>query len=397
MIYYNKEFLTKFCNDNEIVLSEEYLLVNRETVIKGICKTINCNELFNKTFRRLVEINNLCKKCTSHNGKIKRINTNLKKFGTSCPLQNTDVKNKTKATNYEKYGCEYPSQNDNVKNTIKQTNLIKYGVEYSLQNEDVRNKIKSTNLERYGFEIPVQNEDIKNKMKTTNLVKYGVNCPFQNEDVKNTIKETNLTKYGVENVFQNEDIKNKSKQTNLTKYGVEYPSQNEDVKNKMKTTNLERYGVENAAQNEDIKLKIKATNLIKYGCDHANQCAYIFDDKPYSNTNTNKIYTFKSGNIIKIQGYENFALDILINLYDENEILNKRADMPKLNYEKNKKKHIYFPDFFIPKDNLIIEVKSFYTYKLNLITNILKAHCVRKLNYNYEIWIFDNKRNLTII
>ena len=71
--------------------------------------------------------------------------------------------------------------------------------------------------------------------------------------------------------------------------------------------------------------------------------------------------------------------------------------MPKLIYEQHNKNHVYFPDFYIPKDNLIIEVKSPYTYKRQLITNILKSHCVRKSNFNYEIWIFDDKKKLLII
>jgi len=134
--------------------------------------------------------------------------------------------------------------------------------------------------------------------------------------------------------------------------------------------------------------------LKKYGVEYISQCPYI-SEKQYSRTN--KIYTLPSGKMLNIQGYENYALDILIKLYDEHEILNKKTDMPKLIYEQHNKNHVYFPDFYIPKDNLIIEVKSTYTYKKQLITNILKSHCVRKSNFNYEIWIFDDKKKLLII
>jgi hypothetical protein len=241
-------------------------------------------------------------------------------------------------------------------------------------------------------ECSVRNGKIKST--STNIKKYGVEHQSQNEDVKNKMKLTNLAKYGVENPFQNEDIKNKMKITNLAKYDFEYPSKNEDIKNKMKITNLTKYGVENPAQNEYFKNKMKITNLEKYGVEYINQSPYFFE-KRYSKSN--KIYTLPSGKILNIQGYENFALDILIKLYTEHEILNKRTDMPKLKYEQHNKNHVYFPDFYIPKDNLIIEVKSTYTYKTKLLTNILKAHCVRKLNFNYEIWIFDDKKNLLII
>jgi hypothetical protein len=168
----------------------------------------------------------------------------------------------------------------------------------------------------------------------------------------------------------------------------------ESIKTKLKETCLNIYKTENPLQNNDVKNKVKQTCLIKYRTIYPNQNPNIYNNT-YSKSN--KIYQFVSGNTIKIQGFENYALDILINSYDENEILNKRTDMPNFYYEHDKKNHTYFPDFYIPKDNLIIEVKSTYTYKINLIKNILKAHCVRKLKFNYEIWIFDARRNLIIL
>lgn len=38
----------------------------------------------------------------------------------------------------------------------------------------------------------------------------------------------------------------------------------------------------------------------------------------------------------------------------------------------NKKIFTYYPDIFIPKENKIIEVKSIWTYNVNLEKNILK-------------------------
>ena len=345
---YNQELLNDFCINNDLTLLEDYTIINRDIIIKGNCKNITCNKIFNKTFRSLIQTQNFCNKCSVRNGKIKSTATNIKK----------------------------------------------YGVEHPLQNKDIKNKIKITNLQKYGVENPFQNEDVKNKMKLTILQKYGVEHPAQNQDIKNKIKITNLQKYGVENPAQNEYFKNKMKITNLEKYGFEYPLQNEDIKNKIKLTNLEKYGNSMALQNLHIKEKSRLTILEKYGVENISQCPHI-SEKQYSRTN--KIYTLPSGKILNIQGYENYALDILIKVYTEDEILNKRIDMPKLIYEQHNKNHVYFPDFYIPKDNLIIEVKSIYTYKKQLITNILKSHCARKSKFNYEIWIFDDKKNLLII
>ena len=322
---YNIELLDKFCDENEFVLEDIYENTNRDTIINGKCKTINCHNRFSKNFRMLLRSKNFCHDCSVINGKIKSTETNITKYGVENPLQNEEIKNK-----------------------MKKTNLNKYGVENPFQNEEIKNKIKQTNLKKYGFECALQNQEIKDKVKQTYLKKYGCEYSFQSEVVKEKIKETNLKKYGVENVSNNKEIRNKAEETMLKKYGFRYASQNPCI-----------------------------------------------SEKQFSNSN--KIYTFSSGETINIQGYENFALDILIKKYNDNEILNRRIDMPKIFYEFNKKNRVYFPDLYIPKDNLIIEVKSDYTYKNNLIKNILKAHAVRKLKYNYEVWIFDIKKRLTII
>ena len=49
------------------------------------------------------------------------------------------------------------------------------------------------------------------------------------------------------------------------------------------------------------------------------------------------------------------------------------------------KKHRYFPDFYIPKDNLIIEVKSTFTYNKELEKNLLKEQCVKDAGFKYKL------------
>lgn len=43
------------------------------------------------------------------------------------------------------------------------------------------------------------------------------------------------------------------------------------------------------------------------------------------------------------------------------------------------------------------DVKSDYTYKRELIKNIMKALATRKLSYNFEFWIYDNKMSKLIL
>jgi hypothetical protein len=111
-----------------------------------------------------------------------------------------------------------------------------------------------------------------------------------------------------------------------------------------------------------------------------------------------KKYIMPSGKIINYQGYENLALDELIKIYKEDDIENERHKVPTIIYFKNSKEYNYYPDIYIKSKNLIIEVKSDWTYKKQLIENILKALYVRKSGFNYEIWIYkrDNKEKIVI-
>jgi hypothetical protein len=68
---YNLQYLITFCDENNIILNENYTnkIINRDTLITGFCLTENCNNNFNKTFRELVKLNGYCFDCTKE-GKI---------------------------------------------------------------------------------------------------------------------------------------------------------------------------------------------------------------------------------------------------------------------------------------------------------------------------------------
>ena len=110
-----------------------------------------------------------------------------------------------------------------------------------------------------------------------------------------------------------------------------------------------------------------------------------------------KKYIMPSGKIINYQGYENLALDELIKIYKEDDIENERHKVPTIVYIKNNKQYNYYPDIYIKSKNLIVEVKSDWTYKKQLIENILKALFVRKSGFNYEIWIYKKDKQKIVI
>jgi hypothetical protein len=57
----------------------------------------------------------------------------------------------------------------------------------------------------------------------------------------------------------------------------------------------------------------------------------------------------------------------------------------------------YYPDIYIKSQNLIIEVKSTFTYKKQLVKNIIKSLSVRKSGFNFEFWIYTDKCKNKII
>jgi hypothetical protein len=387
-VRYDRTLLDSCLERDGATLLGEYEKVRSGTKIKFVCK---CGIEGNKGIYMVVNNSGLfCKKCTTKNriGKYKL--TNLEKYGVENPFQNEDIKTKIKKTNLEKYGVEHPSQNEDVKEKYKQTNIEKYGVEYPSQNERIKERVKQTNMERYGVEFPSQNERIKEKVKQTNVERYGVVCHLQNEEVKEKYKQTNIERYGVENPSQNENIKIKKKDTAIKNYGVEFPSQNGGIKEKYKQTNIERYGVEYPSQNGGIKEKMKQTNLEKYGVEFPSQNPDILE-KSQANMKKFKNYIMPSGDVRRVQGYEPFALDDLLKMYTEDQIITQRKEIPRIPYNVDTKKCYYFPDIYIPHENKIIEVKSTWTIKLDPEIINSKKMATQEAGYNYEIWCFNRK------
>ena len=103
-----------------------------------------------------------------------------------------------------------------------------------------------------------------------------------------------------------------------------------------------------------------------------------------------KDYEFPSGKIVKIQGYENKALNELLLTYHEDSII--VDNIPIIEYVgSDDRKHFYHPDIYIPKENLIIEVKSKWTYSGRaewLATNILKEKACISAGFNFRWMIY---------
>lgn len=316
----------------------------------------------------------------------------LEKHGVDHPSKTKEFKEKSKQTRAKKLE-ENPNYKKDIQEKTKATNMEKRGVPYPLMSKEVQEKSKQTIFEKHGVEYAGQIESVKIKAKETSLKKYGTEHPQQNKEIHKKGEETNLKKYGHKNPFQVEEFKEKSKQTNIEKRGVEYAGQSEEVKDKMKATNIERRGVDNPMKSKEVYEKHKQTNLERRGVENVMQDKDVFK-KAQATMKTKKKYTFPSGRIEMVQGFEPFALDILLEKgYDEDDIIVGDVDeIPQITYEFEGQEHIFFPDIYIISKDKIIEVKSTYTFNKAKDQNIAKLKACRDMNLVY--WIIGKNGDL---
>jgi len=235
----------------------------------------------------------------------------------------------------------------------------------------------------------------------------SVKCKCKNKDNKEKVKNTFLKNHGIINNFQDKNIlkkalKNikentkKGRETYYNKTGFYSPIQNKVVKEKIKNTNLERYGVENPYQSNEIKEKIKNTNLERYGYQYYQSTnefkQFMIENNPLhdeeifnksqNNRYKKKKYIFPSGRVEYVQGYEPQVINELINHFEEDDIICGKG-LPEIWYKFEGGKHRYYPDIYIKSRNMIIEVKSIWTFYNDYEKNLAKANGCKQKNYSF--------------
>jgi hypothetical protein len=166
-------------------------------------------------------------------------------------------------------------------------------------------------------------------------------------------------------------------------------------KQKVKKSILKKYNGKHFTQTDEYKINKKKCLFEKYGTDNLMDVPEIFD-KISKGRYKLKSYCLPSGKEIKVQGYEPFALDILIEKYQEEDIFTDRKFVPPVYYFLNRKRR-YYPDIFIKSENLIIEVKSSYTIKDNKQKNILKQKATNDLGYKHQVWLIEDGKLTKIV
>jgi len=309
-----------------------------------------------------------------------------------CKIIVTEVR---KNGQYKKY-CSSSCRRLGVAEKCKSTSLERYGVSNPSKSKIIKDRIKDSFEEKYGEGITnaMHIQSFKDKIVETNVDRYGTAKPQLLEQFRTKTKETNLEKYGVETPQRLKELKDKSKETCNAKYGGAGPQCDSEVRKKSTATCLEKYNVSNPSKLEEIWIKIRETSLRKYGTESPNQDPDIHRKQDGARFR-NKKYLFEDGKCIFLQGYEPWAIDILVGLgYKSNELETETKFMPKINYNEGDKIRRYFPDVYISKENLIIEVKSTWTYEKDKIRNLLKRQACLDAGYNFKFMIFDKDGNL---
>jgi len=295
-IRYDLKYLQNYCNENNIILLEDYtnIQLNRETIITSKCLTDGCENICIKHFRLFLESGSNCNNCTE----LKRINKLKKSSWKSEKIR---------------YNNQYLDVYCNENNII----LLEDYTNIQLNRETI-------------VTAKCLSEDCKNKVEKSFRRIVSTGCYCNNCSI----------------VLGKE----KSKQTSLEKYGTEYPAQNAEVSEK------------------SSKHAYKAYNFV-----------------------------FPSGRIERIQGYEKYMLNDLLQKEGilEDDIVVKRSDVPSVWYEDaSKKKRRYFVDCFIKSQNRCIEAKSTWTAAKKKDCIYLKQHALKEAGFKCEIWIYDGKGEL---
>lgn len=205
---------------------------------------------------------------------------------------------------------------------------------------------------------------------------YFIYC--SKECMKNDYSE----KKKVHNPMHSKTAKQNQRNTNLERYGVSQNTKRPEIKKQIKQTNLERYGCENVSQNKEIKATAlknrEATNIKRYGFKCAFSNEKIFEQCQKTGR---KRKPFRDTNISYQASYE---LDFLEKYYDKYPDIQRG---PTIKYFYNNEPKNYFPDFYIPSLNLIVEIKNSYHAEIDKEQLKAKETEVRKLGYNFIMFI----------
>jgi hypothetical protein len=396
-IVYNDELLDRILQRDNANLCSRHDKYTNKSQIEFTC---NCGNKYVKYFKQLNITGAFCKTCTMNNMKNILHKFNLSKTNYNKELLENICKRDHFIVDWDlikeccykhliiKFICS-------CGNAYEKTfgHIVKHGgfcKECTLKIAD--KKSKDTCLKKYGHEYSLQSKEVREKGKQTLLKTLGVDHQLKSEEVQNKKKETCLTKMGVEHQFLLPKVQAKCKKTIEERYHVESCMQCPEIKEKHKQTCLKNWGVENATQSLIVQNKYRETCLQRYNVVSTMQLPEISQKQLKSGYRT-KAYKFPDGQIIQVQGYEPYLLDILVSEgYTSSDIITDRTHVPEIWYIKtDNKKARYFCDAYVRKTNTIYEVKSTWTYKKDTDNILRKQQACIDAGYIFKLYIFNAK------
>jgi len=135
-----------------------------------------------------------------------------------------------------------------------------------------------------------------------------------------------------------ENIHNKFKNTFKTKTGFNSPMQNPKSREKWKETVFKKFGVNHPMQNLEVQKRMMNT--------------YLKNNKRVGKTEITRF----NNNLFSRGSYEKEFIDKYLSTFPT------LKNPEPIQYKINNKTRLYFPDFYIESLNLIIEIKSSWTF-----------------------------------
>ncbi len=102
-----------------------------------------------------------------------------------------------------------------------------------------------------------------------------------------------------------------------------------------------------------------------------------------------KDYEFPDGTVVKVQGYEPFALDLLMAEGLKRKDLSLGEKVPRISYTYDEAERSYFPDIYHVRSNTLIEVKSSWTWGKEKPKNVAKLNAARDAGYNVRLLVLS--------
>ncbi len=207
--------------------------------------------------------------------------------------------------------------------------------------------------------------------------RHYMKCPSKKEEAIKIKTATTQERYGCEHHMQDKTVVEKREQTYISKYGVPHPIQDPEVMKRKLISNII-----NHTDKKGKRIKVSRTFLPDR--------VFPMQDPEIQKTVRDKrgsSYLFPSGREVKVMGFEPDILNELLEEGIKEEDILIGEECPHFDYFYKGKNRKFFPSILVKSKNLIIDVKTTYTYHKDLRLNFLLKELVEKQGYRFEFRI----------